>query len=184
MKPRIRHLSVRNKLGRALWGAVWLLLYRPTPRPLHGWRRLLLRLFGARVGVGARPYPSARVWAPWNLVMGEHSCLGDRVDCYCVDTIHIGAHAVVSQYSFLCTASHDYTDPGMPLVTAPIFIGDRAWVTADVYVAPGVRIGEGSVIGARSNVMNDIPAWVVAAGSPEMPIKPRRFGTGQAGTGA
>ena len=101
-------LSWRNKLARSVWQIVWLLLCRPTPRVLHCWRRLLLRLFGARIGIDAHPYPSARIWAPWNLDMGEHSCLSEFVDCYNVDRIWIGAHATVSRYSFLCTASHDY----------------------------------------------------------------------------
>jgi putative colanic acid biosynthesis acetyltransferase WcaF len=168
-------LSWRNKVARSVWQIVWLLLYRPTPRVLHGWRRLLLRLFGARIGIDAHPYPSARIWAPWNLDMGEHSCLSEFVDCYNVDRIWIGAHATVSQYSFLCTASHDYMDPAMRLITAPITIGERAWITADVFIAPGVTIGEGAVITARSSVFSDIPAWVVARGNPAVPVKRREF---------
>ena len=166
-------LSLRNKVGRVLWHLAWLTLYRPTPRLFHPWRCVLLRLFGARLGKAVHPYPSARIWAPWNLQMGDHSCLSEQVDCYCVDKIRIGAHATVSQYSFLCTASHDYRDAAMPLVTAPITIGDRAWVTADVFVAPGVTIGQGAVITARSSVFSDIAPWVVASGNPAKPVKPR-----------
>ncbi|MCF6354851.1 MAG: hypothetical protein L3J26_07070 [Candidatus Polarisedimenticolaceae bacterium] len=166
-------LSLRNKLMRTLWNIVWLILYRPTPRLLHPWRCFLLRLFGAKLGKAVHPYPSARIWAPWNLEMGDHSCLSEQVDCYCVDKIRIGAHATVSQYSFLCTASHDYTDPAMPLVTAPISIGDRAWITADVFVAPGVSVGEGAVVLARSSVFQDVEPWVVAAGNPAKFVKPR-----------
>jgi len=168
-------LSLRNKLMRTLWSLAWLTLYRPTPRLLHPWRCFLLRLFGANLGKAVHPYPSARIWAPWNLEMGDHSCLSEQVDCYCVDKIQIGANATVSQYSFLCTASHDYNDPAMPLVTAPISIGERAWVTADVFVAPGVSVGEGAVILARSSVFQDIEPWVVAAGNPAKSIKPRTW---------
>ena len=170
---RVQHLSPANKLARTLWNLVWLLLYRPSPTPLHGWRRFLLRLFGATIGPAAHPYPSAKIWAPWNLTMGAHSCLSHYVDCYCVDRITLGAHTTVSQYSFLCTASHDYTDPAMPLTTAPITLGERVWVTADVFVAPGVTIGEGAVITARSSVFQDIAPWTVAAGNPAQPLKPR-----------
>lgn len=175
IKPRIQHLSRRNKLARAIWGIVWLLLYRPSPVPLHGWRRWLLRLFGARIRRGAHPYPSAKIWAPWNLTMGEHSCLSHHVDCYCVDKITLGAHSTVSQYSFLCTASHDYSDLEMPLTTAPITIGERVWITADVFIAPGVTIGDGAVVTARSSVFHDIEPWTVAGGNPAKPIKPRQF---------
>lgn len=166
-------LSLHNKLARTLWNLVWLILYRPTPRLLHPWRCFLLRLFGAKLGKAVHPYPSARIWAPWNLEMGDHSCLSEQVDCYCVDKIRIGAYATVSQYSFLCTASHDYADPAMPLVTAPISIGDKAWITADVFLAPGVSIGEGTVVLARSSVFQDVEPWVVVAGNPAKFVKPR-----------
>jgi len=159
-------VSATNRILRALWGIVWLVLYRPSPRPLHAWRRLLLRVFGARVAGGAHPYPSAKIWAPWNLTMDMNSCIADAVDCYCVAPITIGANATVSQYSFLCAASHDYRQPSMPLVVAPIVIERHAWVAADVFVGPGVRIGEGAVTGARSTVIDDVPPWTVVAGSP------------------
>ena len=170
---RLKQLSFSNKFARAVWRAVWLLLCRPTPRPFHIWRCLMARLFGAKLGKDIRLYPSAKIWAPWNLAMGDHSCLGPEVDCYSVDRISIGPYTVVSQYSFLCTASHDYTDPAMPLITAPITLGERVWITADVFIAPGVMIGDGAVVTARSSVFNDIEPWTVSGGNPAQSIKPR-----------
>lgn len=172
--PSSDGLTVRpvfNRLGRMVWHAVWLVLYRPSPRPLHGWRRFLLRLFGADVARGAHPYPSARIWAPWNLVMGEGSCLGDYVNCYSVDQIVLEPYVTVSQYSFLCTAGHDYRFKNKPLITAPIRIGRRAWVAADVFVGPGVMVGEGAVVGARSSVFRDVAPWTVVGGNPARIIK-------------
>jgi putative colanic acid biosynthesis acetyltransferase WcaF len=159
-------ITGKNRLARIAWNLVQGTLYRYSPTFSHGWRCFLLRCFGARVGVRAHPYPRARIWAPWNLVMGPHSCLANDVDCYSVARIELGPHATVSQYSYLCTASHDYRDPAMPLVAAPIVIESAAWVAADVFVGPGVTIGEGAVVGARSTVMNDVEPWSVAAGSP------------------
>ncbi len=98
--------------------------------------------------------------------MEPHSCLANYVDCYCVAPIRLGAHATVSQYSYLCAASHDYRNIDMPLVVAPIVIEAEAWVAADVFVGPGVKIGEGAVVGARSTVIHDVEAWSVVAGSP------------------
>jgi len=170
-----RDLSIQNKLARAAWNLVWLILYRPSPVALHGWRRFLLRCFGARVGADAHPYPSSRVWAPWNLVMDDDSCLSHQVDCYCVDKIFLGQRVTVSQYSFLCTASHDYTRRSMPLVTAPIRIEADAWVTADVFIGPGVTVGEGAVVGARSTVLRSIKPWTVVAGNPAREIGPREL---------
>lgn len=170
---RVHWLSGRNRAGRLVWNLAWRVLYRPSPRWCHPWRCLLLRLFGAKLGKAVHPYPSARIWAPWNLEMGDHACLSEAVDCYCVDKIRIGAHSTVSQYSFLCTASHDYEKPAMPLVAAPITIGAWVWITADVFVGPGVTIGDGAVVTARSSVFTDIPSWTVARGSPAVPVKAR-----------
>jgi len=174
-RPEVRHLSLSNKFARVAWQIVWLFLYRPSPRLLHPWRCLLLRLFGAHLGKAVHPYPSARIWAPWNLEMGDHSCLSEEVDCYCVEKIRIGAHTTVSQYSFLCTASHDYTKEAMPLVAAPITLGERVWITADVFVGPGVTIGDGAVVTTRSSVFTDLPSWMVARGNPAVPIRARLF---------
>jgi putative colanic acid biosynthesis acetyltransferase WcaF len=148
---------------------------------LHPWRCFLLRLFGAKLGKAVHPYPSARIWAPWNLEMGDHACLSEGVDCYCVARIRIGAHSTVSQYSFLCSASHDYTKASMPLVMAPISIGGWVWITSGVFVGPGVTIGDGAVVLARSSVFTDLPAWMVAKGNPAVPVKERSFDLRPAG---
>ena len=173
-KPSLRQdpIATSLRLRRALWLVVWALLYRPSPTPLHAWRSGLLRAFGARIEAGAHPYPRARIWAPWNLHMKLHSCIADDVDCYSVAKVTIGRYATVSQYSYLCTAGHDYADRTMPLTAAPIDIEDEAWVAADVFVGPGVTVGQGAVVGARSTVTSDVGAWQVVAGSP-----PRVLGT-------
>lgn len=167
--------SLGNRLARALWGIVWLLLFRPSPKPFHLWRRWLLKLFGAKIGRGVGVYPSVKIWAPWNLRMDDYSCLAPDVDCYCVAPISIGAHCTISQYSYLCTASHDFTRSSLPLVTAPIVIEDQAWVCADVFVGPGLTIGQGAVVGARSNVTKDVEEWCVYAGNPARLIKKREI---------
>lgn len=165
--------DARDRLFRLIWHIVWLCLYRLSPTPLHGWRCFLLRLFRANIGNGAHPYPSVRVWAPWNLRMGERSCLASGVDCYNVSMIELGADSIVSQRSFLCSASHDYQSPDFSLISGPIVIGRKAWVGAEVFVGPGVSIGDGAVIGARSVVIQDVPSWVVAVGHPTKVIRPR-----------
>ena len=167
--------SFWNRMARAIWGGVWLCLFRLSPKALHGWRRFLLRLFGAKIGKRVHVYPLCKVWAPWNLEMGDYSSMADYVDCYCVDKIVVGCHSNISQYSFLCTASHDFTHPNMPLVTVPIVIEDGAWVCADTFVGPGVTIGQGVVVGARSSVFKDVEPWTVVGGNPAKFIKKREM---------
>jgi putative colanic acid biosynthesis acetyltransferase WcaF len=167
--------SIRNKLARVVWGICWLCLFRTSPWFCYGWRRLILRMFGAYVGRGAKVFPSTRIWAPWNLTLGEYACLSHDVDCYCVAPIQIGAHATVSQYSFLCTATHDVADPHMRLLSAPIKIEQQAWVCARSYVAPGITIAQGAVAGACSVVTKDVPAWTIVCGNPARPLRDRRL---------
>jgi putative colanic acid biosynthesis acetyltransferase WcaF len=166
-------LSLANRLARAVWGGVYAVLFRPSPRIAHRWRRWLLRRFGARIGRGVRVYPTARIWGPWNLEVGDFSTIGPDVDCYCVAPIRIGANAVVSQYSYLCSATHDPSRAEFPLVTREIAIADQAWVAADVFIGPGVTVGQGAVCGARASVYKDVEPWTIVGGNPAKPIKKR-----------
>lgn len=167
-------VGFRSKAGRGLWGLVYLLLYRPSPRLAHGWRRMLLRMFGARIGAGCHPYPTAKVWAPWLLEMADNSTLGEEVFCYNVATVRLGEGATVSLHAYLCAASRDIDRPGNPVIAAPIVIEKDAWVAAKCFIGPGVTIGEGAVVGARSTVTKDVAAFSVVAGSPPRLIRMRK----------
>jgi len=167
--------SLGNRLARVGWQLVWTLLFRPTPPPLHAWRCWLLRRFGAQIAPGCHIYSDAQIWAPWNLVMAPKACLGPRVICYSMAPITLGERVVVSQGVHLCTGTHDYTSPTFPLYAKPITIGADAWICTEAFIGPGVQIGEGAVVGARSVVTRDQPAWMVCAGNPCRPLKKRRL---------
>ena len=172
-KPSPHHIS--NRVGRLVWSAVWVLLFRPSFKTCHGWRRFLLRLFGARISSKARIHASAKVWAPWNLTMEDYATLGPSVDCGCAAPIFIGANSTVSQYTYLCAATHDYEHPNMLLITKSIHIEDQVWICAGVYVGPGLTIKQGSVVGARAVVVKDVEPWTVVAGNPAGFIKKREL---------
>ena len=167
-------LSRKNQLARFFWNLVWAVFVRPLPRSIgNSWKLFLLRLFGAKVHSTAVVYSSVRVYMPWNLEMKAFSCLSPEVDCYNVDKIIIGAHATVSQKTYLCAASHDISKPNHPLVTAPIIIQDQAWVGASAYIGMGVTIGQGAVVGATASVYKDVAPWTVVGGNPAKFIKKR-----------
>ncbi len=165
--------STRNKLGRIVWNLVQATVFRLVPRPFHSIRARILRLFGGQVSLKARVCPRVRIWAPWNLTMGDYATLADDVDCYCVAPISIGANTTISQYTYLCGATHDHEHRNFPLEPSPITIGENCWVAADCFVGPGVTIAEGTVVGARSSVFNDLPTWKVCVGTPAKPIGDR-----------
>lgn len=165
--------SLGNRVRRILWGIVYAMLFRPSPRPLHAWRAMLLRAFGAQIGQHVHVYAKARIWAPWNLRIDDNVGVADDVDLYTMAPIHLKARSVVSQGAYLCAGTHDYEDPNFQLVARPIVVGERAWVCAQAFVGPGVTVGDGAVVGARSVVTKDMPAWTVCAGNPCRPLKSR-----------
>ncbi|MBF7012797.1 putative colanic acid biosynthesis acetyltransferase [Novosphingobium resinovorum] len=165
--------SIYNRLYRLAFGIVWGLLAAWTPPPLMGWRRWLLRRFGAKLASTAKVYGSARIWWPGNLVMEEHSAIGPRTIIYAMAPIKIGAYAVVSQGAHLCAGTHDIEDPHFQLCVRPIEVQQRAWVAAEAFVGPGVTVGEGAVLGARACAMRNLQPWTVYSGNPAVPVKPR-----------
>jgi putative colanic acid biosynthesis acetyltransferase WcaF len=160
----------RKKL---LWMIVWACVYRFLPRPLARWRIRILRAFGARIADTVNLRPSARVWHPWLLTMGEHSCLADGVTIYNLGPVEIGSHTVISQNTYVCAGSHDYMKPQLPLTRPTIRIGSGVWVCAGAFIAPGVTIGDNAVVGAASCVTKDVPANMIVAGNPAVTVKVR-----------
>jgi len=165
--------TLRNRLRRLSWNICWALLYRTSPRPLHGWRTFLLRCFGAKLASHCHFYPKSKVWAPWNLVCADHVAAGDGVEIYNPVTIHLDSHVILSQESYLCGATHDYNDPAFPLIAYPMRLGAYAWVCARASVAPGVNLGEGAVLGLGSVATRDLEPWSVNVGVPAVKIKDR-----------
>jgi putative colanic acid biosynthesis acetyltransferase WcaF len=151
---------------RALWEILRAPFFSWTPRPLWFWRRMVLRMFGAKVGARAHIHPSVRIAVPWHLSIGDEAGIGDRVILYSLGPIIIGDRATVSQNAHLCAGSHDFRDPAMPLLKLPITIGEDAWVCADAFVGPGVRVGARAVVAARAVVMRDVEPGAVIAGNP------------------
>ncbi|QUN30585.1 putative colanic acid biosynthesis acetyltransferase [Cupriavidus sp. KK10] len=166
--------SLQNRIMRQLWNCAWLLLFRPSPRPFHAWRAGLLRLFGAHIGKHVHVYPAVRIWAPWNLEIGNHVGVADGVTLYNMDMITIGDYSVISQGAHLCGGSHDYNSQNFQLMAAPITLQSQVWICAEAFVSQGVTLPTGAVIAARSVVTRSPKdAWTVYAGMPAKPIRKR-----------
>ena len=172
------YVSMGIKVKRVIWNVTCALLFRPAVTPLfRKWRIALLKLFGAKVEWDANVYASVRVWAPWMLKMGHRACLGPEVVCYNQDWVVLEEDAIVSQYSYLCTAGHNVSlantaDAG--LVTAPIVLRSKSWIGARAYIGMGVEISEGTVVGATASVYKNVGPWVVVGGNPAKVIKKRK----------
>ncbi|MCU1322869.1 MAG: acetyltransferase [Acidobacteriaceae bacterium] len=166
--------SVNDRVRRLAWGICWGIFYRLSPRPLHGWRSMLLRAFGAKMGPNCHFYPGSKVWAPWNLICSDQVTAADGAEIYNPAPMTFGSHAILSQGAYLCGATHDYDDPDFPLLAYAMQVGAYSWVCARASVAPGVQIGEGAVLGLGSVATRSLESWTVYAGAPAVRVKERR----------
>lgn len=174
MKGLAKHsYPLRHRLFRLAWMISWGLLAAWTPAPLHGWRVMVLRLFGAEVGRGVRIHGSASVWYPPNLILADYAVIGWKTVLYCQAPIRIGHRAVVSQYAHLIAATHDIDTPELPIVAQPIEIDADAWIAARATVGPGVSVGQGAVLGAAAVAFSDLNPWTVYRGNPAQPLRRR-----------
>lgn len=173
----IGYVSKSIKIKRVFWNVTAAFLFHPFITPIfRKWRIALLKLFGAKIEWDANVYASVKIWAPWMLQMGHRACLGPYVICYNQDWVHLEDDAIVSQYSYLCTAGHnlDYANtPYSGLITAPILLRRGAWIASRAFVGMGVEIGEGAVVGATASVYKDVEPWSVVGGNPAKFIKKR-----------
>jgi len=156
-----------------MWWLMQSTLFACSPQFMFGWRRWLLRLFGAKIGRGVLLRPSVKITYPWKVSIGDYVWIGDDVVLYSLGEIEIGDNAVISQRSYLCAAGHDYKQPDFPIFDKKITIGSQAWLATDVFIAPGISIGRGAVVGARSSVFADMPEGMICYGSPAKAVKPR-----------
>lgn len=162
-----------SKFKVQLWWMIQSSLFAWSPQFLYGWRRFLLRMFGAEIGEKVIIRPNVKLTYPWKVKIGRYSWIGDNVELYSLGEIEIGENVVISQKCYLCTGSHDYQATDFPIYAKKITINDQCWLATDVYVAPGVRINKGTVVGARSSVFGDLEGEGVYVGSPAKFIKKR-----------
>lgn len=163
--------SLKNRISRFGWSIVYFIFFKFSPKPFHSYRAFILRCFGAKLGKQTHIYSNVKIWAPWNLVIGDNVGIADDVTLYSQDIITIGSRTTISQGTYICTGTHDYTSPNFKLISAPITIGSDCWLAAQVFIHPRVIIGNGVVVGACSVVTTNLESWNIYAGNPCKKIK-------------
>jgi len=168
--------SLRQRVAMLLWEYCWIVFCVWTPKPANAWRLFWLRLFGATIHGVPFVHQRARIQIPWNLALHDRSCLGDRTNAYSLGEIEVGPGAVVAKEAYLCTGTHDLTDPNLPLQVATIVIGEGAFVGARAFIMPGIVIGKRAIVGACSVVTKTVAEGEVVAGNPAQHIRLRESG--------
>lgn len=172
-----RKYSRVEQLRRVLW-AFGGLAFRLSPRPCFAWRRMVLRLFGAKVGRAVNVYPSTRFYMPWNVEIGDWVAVGEDAFIYSLGKVYIGAGASIAYRAHVCAGTHDFTDPALPLLKPPVFIEDNAWIGTEAFIGPGVTVCKGAIVGARAVVIKDVPAMHIVGGNPARQIGMRQIPSG------
>ena len=164
-------ITLIQSLRRLVFMILWFIFCRFSPPFLHKYRIFFLNIFGAKINYSCFVYPSAIIWDPLNLVMSNNSSIGPRVNVYNVAKIILEKNVNVSQDTTLCTASHNYEDQKFGLILGEIIIKKNSWIAAEVFISPGVTIGQYSVVGARSVVSKSTSNNVLVLGNPGKEIK-------------
>ncbi len=163
----------KNGFYVILWWTVQSTLFALSPQPFFKWRRFLLRLFGAVVGDNVLIRPTVKITYPWKVKIGDNCWIGDDCDLYSLGEIEIGNNVAIAHRVYLCTGNHDYTKVTFDISAEPIKIEDEVWLPNDVFIGPGVTVGKGCVVGARSTVLHDLPEGMLCFGNPAKPIRKR-----------
>ena len=166
--------SIKEKIIRIIWNIIWSIVSF-LPRQASFLRVILIRMFGGTIGINCLIETGVKIWIPWNLELADFVVIGRNVEIYNYGKVKIDSMTVISQYCYLCTGTHDYSHPYMPLTWEPISIGSECWIAAGTWIMPGISIGYGTVIGARSLITKDMPSWMVCGGHPCVPLKPRKI---------
>ena len=154
-----------------LWVAVKCVFFQtPWPWP-SALRVALLRAFGARVGTDVTIRSQVNITFPWRLSVGDHVWFGEEVVVLSLAPVTIESHVCISQRAFLCTGSHDFRSEMFELIVKPITVRERSWIAAEVFIAPGVEIGAGSMVAAGSVVVENVPSKSLVRGNPAAVVK-------------
>lgn len=170
-----KHFRGKSVFFVQIWWFCQLLFFNLSPQFMYPWRRYILRIFGAKIGKNVIIRPTVRVTYPWKLTIGNNSWIGDDVVLYSLGEIEIGSNTVISQKTYLCTGSHNFKRRNFPIYAKKIFIDSECWLATDVYVGPGVTIGKGTIVGARSSVYNDLPSRKICFGNPARIVRERVY---------
>ena len=154
---------------RFIWYGIYWVFFRYSPRLLYGWRNLLLKGMGARLGTGVKIFPSVKIMYPWKLEIGDHSIISWNVTLYNLGMIRIGSGTIISQHAHLCAGTHNFRIPEFTLLMPPITIGNGVWIAADAFIGPNVTIHDNALVGARSVVVRDVALNTIVCGNPARP---------------
>ena len=129
------------------------------------WRKLILILFGAKIGKCIRLSPGIKIKMPWRLCIGNYSWIGEDVWIDNLSMVKIGNNVCISQGTYFCTGNHDYKKVNFDLICQPIIIESESWIGSKVIIGPGNTIGKGAVVKMGSIITKNVPPQSISKGT-------------------
>lgn len=127
--------------------------------------------YGGKITIGNNTYigKDSRIWSGESVTIGNDVLVSHFCNIVDTNSHEINPFERATRSKEIFTAGH-WQNKGS-VKTSPIIIKDYAWISFNVAILKGVTIGEGSIIGAGSVVVNNIPDWCFAAGNPAKVVR-------------
>ena len=170
--------SLSSRIKSAVWLMVNRTFFRWSPFFMHGWRVLILRLFGAKIGRAARVKRTVIFKCPWNLILGDEVMICDNAHVFCEGKVIIGDRAQIGENTWILTGSHDVDSYDFKFECAPIRIGKASWIATNAMILSGrseTIIGDGAVVAAGSVVVKNVGGGEIVGGSPARYLRRREI---------
>jgi putative colanic acid biosynthesis acetyltransferase WcaF len=158
-----------------LWYFIGFPLVQSYLLPFSFMKVWLLKRFGAQIGKQVRIKTGVKIKFPWRLKVGDFVWIGEDAWIDNLAQVTIEDHVCLSQAVYLCTGNHNWKSEKFDLITKEIYLEAGCWVAARANVAPGVRMGYGSILTLGSSALKDLEPLTIYAGNPAIAIKKRIF---------
>jgi len=156
-----------------LWYFINSFIVRASWNPFSGIKIFLLRLFGAKIGIGLVIKNNVVIKYPWKLTIGNNCWLGEGCWIDNLDFVTLKDNVCISQGALLLTGNHDYSKTSFDYKNAPIILEDGVWIGAKTIVCPGVTCHENSILTAGSVANKNLESSSIYKGNPAVKIRNR-----------
>jgi putative colanic acid biosynthesis acetyltransferase WcaF len=151
---------------RSAWYIVNILFFINPMNPFYTIKTILLRAFGAKVGSGLIIKPSVNIKYPWNLTIGDHVWIGEKVWIDNLGKVTLENNVCISQGAMLLCGNHNYKKSTFDLNIQNIVIKEGAWIGATAIIGPGVVVQSHAVLTVGSVTSANLEAYTIYRGNP------------------
>jgi putative colanic acid biosynthesis acetyltransferase WcaF len=163
----------KNVFLRTLWYFVNIIVFKSYVFPFYKFKALLLRLFGASVGLSLVIKPCVNIKYPWFLTIGDNVWIGEDVWIDNLCKVQIGNNVCISQGAMLLTGNHNYKKKTFDLIIGEIILKEGVWIGAKSIVCPGVICNSHAILSVGSVANNELEAYTIYQGVPAVAVRKR-----------